>query len=76
MKDRIFSFGLIAIWGAQSAVSANWYISCTPLGFIAQDLLSVLLGLDLFAGENLLDDTLFIDDESGADGAHRFLSVH
>lgn len=32
--------------------------------------------LHLFAGEDLFDNTLLINNKSGADGTHRLLAVH
>ena len=36
----------------------------------------MFFGLHLFASEDLFDDTLLIDNESGTDSAHRLLAIH
>ena len=36
----------------------------------------MFFGLHLFASQDVLNDTLLVDDEGGADGAHRLPSIH
>lgn len=43
---------------------------------MCQNLIGVFLGLHLLASEDVLDDALLVDDESGANRAHRLLAIH